>query len=262
MGHLRLRELPRTRSWKQVVGLIEGGADVSQVAQATLDAAEKALALAGDDPGLVDSLWLLMQLPLAARSDDFGKALREVGINAGDAPSLLDITSGFADEIDRRVANRGGRTDLTEMAQMAATEAVASLVSANTPTLFDAGPEDVQNALRKLGTQKRFGELARQVFSRLANRCLGYYLSRTLATHVGESRRFASLAEQSAFSTALGKHCYEASKIVETFSGDWLSKTVYEQGGVSRDEAAKFAYGAFRKLTSELRMGAAVANAH
>ena len=35
MGHIRLGNLPKTRKWEQVVGLIEGGAGTAQVANAT-----------------------------------------------------------------------------------------------------------------------------------------------------------------------------------------------------------------------------------
>src|SRR5262249_33228822 len=36
MGHIRLGELPRTRKWSQVVGLLEGGAGTAQIANATI----------------------------------------------------------------------------------------------------------------------------------------------------------------------------------------------------------------------------------
>lgn len=42
MGHVRLGSLPRSRAWKEVVGLITAGADVSQIANATIRAADKA----------------------------------------------------------------------------------------------------------------------------------------------------------------------------------------------------------------------------
>ena len=79
MGHTRLGNLPRTRKWQEVVALIEGGAGCAQVANATITAAERGLNLAAEDKGLVETLWLLTQLPLAARHDDFAGALRSVG---------------------------------------------------------------------------------------------------------------------------------------------------------------------------------------
>ena len=43
MGHIRLGQLPRTRKWRDVVELVAVGADVSQVANATIRAAGPAV---------------------------------------------------------------------------------------------------------------------------------------------------------------------------------------------------------------------------
>ena len=40
MGHTRLGDIPRTRKWEVVVGLIEGGAGTLWVANAMISAAE------------------------------------------------------------------------------------------------------------------------------------------------------------------------------------------------------------------------------
>ena len=69
MGHIRLGNLPRTRKWQQVVALIEGGAGTAQIANATITAAEQGFKLAAEDKGLVETTWLLTQLPLAAKSE-------------------------------------------------------------------------------------------------------------------------------------------------------------------------------------------------
>ena len=53
MGHVRLGDLPRTRKWQEVVGLIEGGAGTAQTANAMMTAAERGLNLASEDKGLV-----------------------------------------------------------------------------------------------------------------------------------------------------------------------------------------------------------------
>ena len=92
--------------------------------------------------------------------------------------------------------------------------------------------------------------------SRLIYKYLDYFLSRALPDHVGEGRRFATLSQKSGFSTALDVHCREASRIVEEFSGGWFSKTNWEKGGISREEAAGFAYVAMKKIREELEQGA------
>jgi hypothetical protein len=58
-----------------VVGLIHAGAGAAQVANATTAAAERWFTKAADDPGVVETVWLLMRLPLAAWMD---RELREV----------------------------------------------------------------------------------------------------------------------------------------------------------------------------------------
>src|SRR6266550_137538 len=97
MGHIRLGDLPRTRRWSQVVGLIEGGAGTAQVANATINAAERALDFAARDNGVVETIWLLTKLPLAARSENFAEALRNCGLSVSDSPGLMEIVGAVSD---------------------------------------------------------------------------------------------------------------------------------------------------------------------
>jgi len=256
MGHIRLGNLPRTRKWQQVVALIEGGAGTAQIANATITAAEKGLKLAAEDKGLVETIWLLTQLPLAARSDNFAQALQSTGLEVSDSPSLMEVIGAFSDAIDRKLANNGGRTDLGEMAQMAASETMAEIIGSRTQSLFGTTPDDVKNAFSKLATNKQFSTFARDFFSRLTNKCLDYFVSRAVAHHVGEGRRFRTLAQQGEFTKALGTHSREASRIVEDFSGGWFSKTNWEKKGISRQDAAGFAHVAMKKIVAELKEGA------
>lgn len=256
MGYLRLGDLPRTRKWQQVVGLIEGGAGAAQIANATIAAAEKGLNLAAEDAGLVETIWLLTQVPLAARSDDFAGALRSAGLGVSDTPSLLEVVGAFSDAVDARLEKNGGRTDLGEMAQMAAAETMSKIIGARTQSLFGTTPQDVKQAFSNLATNRQFSIFARDFFARLTERCLDYFLSRAFAHHVGEGRRFSTLAQTSEFSKALNRHCYEASLIVENFSGGWFSKTNWEKGGISRKDAAGFAHVAMQKMCDELKEGA------
>jgi hypothetical protein len=256
MGHIRLGSLPRTRKWQQVVGLIQGGARVAQVAVATIAAAEKALGRAADDPGVVETVWLLTQLPLAARAGDFPAALRDCGLPVSDSPGLMEVVGALSDALDAQMPNGVGRTDLGEMAQMAAAEVLTEVIGARTRGLFGTSPADVQKALADLATVKQFGTVARGFFARFTNKCLGYFLSRVLADQVGEGRRFATLAQQAEFSKALKSHCNEAAVIVERFSGEWFSKANWVEGGISRKAAAAFTAVAMRKLVEELTQGA------
>jgi hypothetical protein len=256
VGHTRLGELPRSLKWQQVVALLAGGAGAAQVATATIAAAERGLNLATEDPGLVETVYLLMQLPLAARAGDFAGALRAAGLDVPDDPGVMDVVGAFSDAVDARLAN-ASRRDLGEMAQMAACETITAAVGGHGATLFGAGADDVRAALAGLGTVARFGAFARQFVARLTTRVLGYYLSRAVAGQTGEGRRFATLAEHAGFERALERHAGEASAIVERFSGEWFSKTRWEENGqIEREAASHFAFGAMQKMVAELKAGA------
>jgi hypothetical protein len=258
MGHTRLGDLPKTRKWQEVVALLEVGAGAAQLANATLSAAERGFMFAAGDAGVVESVWLLMQVPLAARSDDFAGALRRAGLPVSDHPTLFDITAALSNAVDSRLPNNKDRSDLGEMAQNAAAEAIGKVVGERLPGLFGVAPEDVQRTCAELGTSKQFGTFGRAFFGRLTEKYLEYFLSRAVSYHVGEGRRFNSLAEHSEFSQALRLHCQQASRIVEDFCGGWFSKTNWEKGGIPREEAAKFTRVAMKKVCSELRQGATV----
>jgi hypothetical protein len=117
MGHVRLGRLPQTRKWQHVVGLLGASAPIDEVAAASAFAAESALRDAIADPALTQTVWLLTQLPLAARSANFEAALRGLGLQIGAEPALLDLVGAVSEAVDRHAAYVGGRTDLGELAQ-------------------------------------------------------------------------------------------------------------------------------------------------
>ncbi len=255
MGHTRLGVLPRTRKWIQVVDLIESEANVEEIASATMDAAKRGISESVFDQGLVYSFWLLTQIPLAAREEDFASALWDIGLSVPSKPELLEIVTAYTNAVDEYVSKRGVRSDVSEMAVMAAAECMTTLVSDRTKTLFDTSPEEVKSAFHEYSKTKQFGYLSKQFFARFVNRYLSYFLSHELSNHVGGDRRFSNIDSHKEFSDALELHCQEAAYIVQDFSGSWYSKTVYE-GGISRDKAANFLFVALKKLSTELAMGA------
>jgi len=252
MGHIRLGELPRTRKWEPVVELIkrDGGADA--VAAAAIAAAETAFKQAAEDEGLGRALWLLTQLPLAARSANYLDRLRTIGLSVDAAPALMDLVGAFTDAVDNQMRRTGGRTDFGEMAQMAAAETLTKLLGERSRSLFGTASADVQRELAAFGTTNQFGTLARDFFAGLTRRFLTFFLSRELSNHVGGGRRFASATEHAEFNAALDLHCRQASRIVEEFAGGWFSKTNWEQG-ITPETVRGFAWVALKKLRAELR---------
>jgi hypothetical protein len=254
MGHIRLGTLPRTRKWRQIIELIAGGASAAQLAIATTNAVTKELSSAARDPGVVEAVWLLLRLPIAARADDFADALRGYGLNVSDTPSLMDLAAALSDTIDTRMPNCRGRTDLGEMAQMATIETVTKVVGTRAGNLFGTTPHDVHRALAGLATVKEFGLFAKQFYSRFTFRCLSYLLSKTLPAHIGADKRFRTVADQAAFTAALDTHCCEATIVLLKFSGDWFSKARFQTAGdITRERAQLYVGGAIAKLLKELR---------
>jgi hypothetical protein len=251
VGHTHLIRLPATKKWNQVVELLGGGAELETIAAAA-EAAESSLPSASRDPALVRAFWLLTQIPLAARTQDFSDSLRRLGVETGPSPGLVEVVGALTEAIDRHVGRTGGRTDLGEMAQLAAAESLSSVVGRDLPGLFGTTPDDVKLAVGRFSGKGRFADLARDFFSRLTFRCLDYYLSRELSNHVGPERRFRSIREHTEFDSALDLHCRETSRILKEYAAEWFSKKNFKKA-LTPDEAGRFASVAFGKIRKELR---------
>ncbi len=253
MGHVRLGVLPESRKWRQVVEELRLGAGIGEIAGLAAEAAETSLQVAAGDPAFLHSFWLLTQVPLAARGPIFAEDLGRLGINVTGPPSLMMVVAAISAAVDRHAREHGGRTDLGEMAQMAAVESLIATVAPALPSLFGPSPEDVQRAIGRFAGGDRFAALAREFFARLTHRTLDYFLSRELSNHIGAGRRFRDDGARSQFEQALGQHCREASRIVEEFAGGWYGKGVYQGEGLTQDDVGRFAPVAFKKIRAELR---------
>jgi hypothetical protein len=252
MGHIRLGKMPTSRRWRQVIELLRVGGTVSELAAATAHAAENELKSAKGDPALAYTVWLLTQLPLAARTPHYAARLGELGFDVGAEQSLLGLVAGLSKAVDRHVSGSTHRTDLGELARQAASESLSAFLGAGTPSLFETATDDVRRELGRLAAKGRFAALARDFFARLTQKTLEYYISRELPNHVGPDKPLATIDRQIGFRAALEKHCREASQIVEEFAGGWFSKNNF-QDTLTPDSARDFANYALEKMRDELR---------
>ena len=253
MGHNTLGVIPGTRKWSDVVALLEGHAASERVAAASATAAERELLEAAHDPVFVEAVRLLLSIPYAARSEDFGLALRKLDIEVGHRPELMDLISGVSERLDRVARTTNARNDLGELASRSLIAALATTVGDQLPGLFGPTPEDVQVATRKLGYSKGIARLSRDFFGRLVGETRSYWLDRVLANNVGSERRFADVSARSAFDSEISHLAVEASRIIQEFSGGWYGKTVAREGGVNSRQAAEFGAVALKKIVEELR---------
>lgn len=253
MGHIRIGTLPDTPRWRAVVGLLtDEQVGMGAVASATMDAAERGLQVAASDEGLRHAIWLLSHITLAAREGDFRAALGHVGLHLGQEPSVFSIVGAFSDAMDRQLRERAARTDIGEMAQMAAAETLAQLCTQKSTTLFGTTAQSVQDAVRSFSTKNGFATLSHEFFSRLTHKYLTYHLSRELANHVGPDKRFRDPTQHTEFVRNLDTHCRQAAQIIREFAGGWYSKANYEDG-ISEVKARNFAWAAMKKMRAELK---------
>ncbi len=263
MGHIRLGRIPKSRRWTTVVSLLaserDGGgsggtavleADVAPVATATLEAARQGLERAVDDRGLRYTFYLLTQIVLAAREDDWQGGLRPFGIVLPGDATLFDLTAGVHDAVDDHLAAHGRPTDVSEMAQQAAGEALAALAGPRVATLFGSGRDELQAAVRGLSTKQGFADLGQRFFGRFMAHYLNFYLSRVTATHLGDGP-LRQIGDITQFDDALRAHCQQSARVVHDYCGEWYSKTEFREG-ISLDNTSRFMAVAVNKLRAEL----------
>jgi hypothetical protein len=263
VGHTRLGTLPKTRKWNELLKHIAqprlssnvaetAAADVNAIAARTLGASQHALAKVAQDPGVGYTFYLLTQLALASRTSDWETALDQHGIRLSSASTVFDLTVELQGAIDRYLLRtQPGPTDLSEMAQQSAGEALLSLAGLRTANLFGGSSADAKNAIRSLSTKAGFGKLGQRFFGRFVARFLNFYLSRATAATLG-STRVQNLGDIAEFNKALDLHCQQSARIVRDFCGDWYSKTEYQKG-IELSDASKFVAVAVKKLGKELK---------
>lgn len=253
MGHIHLGVLPQSRKWQAVVALLEDRAPEVDVIQAAALAAERELRSAPEDAIFVECVRLLGMIPAAARNENFGRALRDLGLPVGDLPDLLSVTAATGEWLDRFVYQRAHPSDFGELTRRALLAAFTQIVGDQLPGLFAATPEDTRVAFRRLSHSANFSIIARSFFTHLLSQTLSYWLDRTLSTHVGHGKRFEHVGERAAFDRALDQYSFEATRIIKEFAGGWYGKTLHRDGEISSQSATVFGAVAFKKIVEELQ---------
>ena len=253
MGHNRLSVLPATVRWERVIGLVETGAALPDILAATACAAERNLLTAADDPVYVEAVRLLLTIPTAARSEDFGLALRDADLGVPNRPEVLDLVIGVSERLDVIRRDSGARSDFGELAGRALTRTIVREIGDALPSLFGSTPEDVQGQSRNLSSSKGIARFTRSFFGALLGETLSYWLDRALADHIGPERRFANTAARSAFDADLDQFTAETTRIIQEFSGGWYGKTLSLHGSFSTPQARVFGAVALKKIVAELR---------
>ena len=252
MGHIHLGVLPRTRAWREVVNLLTTDASSRDVVRASAVAAERDLRKAADNPDFVEIVRILSMIPQAAKSEAFGRALRDLGIPVRDDPELIHVLAATGDWLDRFAHQHGHRNDFGEIARRAMLSTLSAEIGGALPGLFEANAADVKAVTCNLSTSAGFSRLARGFFTELLSNTLGSWLDRTLSAQVGDGGRFASLRDRSEFDAALRQYSFEATRIISEFAGGWYGVTIHRDKTIGTAQATVFGAVAFKKICAEL----------
>ncbi|MCG3139110.1 MAG: hypothetical protein HJJLKODD_02988 [Phycisphaerae bacterium] len=264
MGHTRLGELPKTRKWAAVVAELLGQSvtvgnariaataadDINHIARLALDAAQTGLDQCVRDAGLNRTFYLLTQIVLAAREENWSERLSRVGIYLSEEADLWELTGEMQRVIDQHLRSRHELTDISEIAQQAAGEALAELTNENAKTLFGSGREELLSALHVLSTKTGFSRLGQRFFARFMARFLNFYLSRATASYLGRER-LSNIHAVKDFEDNLNLHCQQSARIIYEFCGEWYSKTEFKEG-INQNNTNRFLFIAMRKLRLEM----------
>ncbi|MBK8915016.1 MAG: hypothetical protein IPM64_10530 [Phycisphaerales bacterium] len=238
-----------------------------QIADATLAASDEGLDRAKGDEGLAFCVFLMTQITRAAREKDFRGALERAGLplppgqpqagGQGEAAgepafTVFDLVSGFSGAVDEHLRRSRSRTDIGELAQLAANESLTALCAAPSESLWGSTERTVQSALGAFATKKGFSLFAHDFFARLTRRYLEYHLGRELSNHVGPNRRFASAREHNEFLRQLDAHCRVATGVVRKFAGEWYSLHNFQKD-ITLRKARGFAAHAVDKVREALK---------
>jgi hypothetical protein len=255
MGHNRLGILPKTYRWQQVIQLLEEGADVSDIADASFEAAQAGLAKIPKDSGFLIALTNIFHFIESAKSKNLTNALWEHGFPVPKDVTLLDLASSLRQKTDIDLIDNKAQSDVGEIAQNAFSEALFKNASADIPNFFEATAQSTHETLKTDLSGKRLTGILHEFYAVFTRRYLTYYLSRELSNHVGPGRLLGNINEHEAFNRAFDVYIRQTVKITKEFNPGWLSKAIHEQQ-LSRESVKRYAHGAFKKIIGEFNRDA------
>jgi hypothetical protein len=255
MGHIRLGVLPKNPTWNSIIRELESR-DISaeELSDAVLTGANDILRTEATKSCVSYSVWLLAQLVLASKSENFSGELSKIGINITPDTSAIEFISNVSQVTNRDLSKIIPRTAINNIANISVREALTQTISVQSNTLFGSGTEEFKNALRKYSTQKQFSNLLHKYFSVFLRRTIRLVVDKEIGNHIGPQNTFENIQAVNQFESRLSSFSNQTTRIVDTFSSGWYSKKVWQEGTISSDEAGKFAYVALKKLRNDLEI--------
>jgi len=255
VGHTRLRTLPRTQRWQEVVRLLESDGALQDVAQASYDAAQAGLSQVPRDPGFAAALAEIFAFAGAIQAKEPVNALWEKGFSVPSEATFAELVGSLRQRIDERLQHVRAGSDIGELALNSFSEALLRQAASELPSMFKVSPETSREVLRNQLSGSRFKGLMHEFYSVFTCRYLSYYLSRELPKHVGAAgARFANIQHHQDFDRAFDLYVRQTVRIADEFTPGWFGKAQYE-GTLSHESVTRYARVAFKKIRSEFARG-------
>lgn len=251
MGHIRIGHLPKRFGWSEVVAALgDVGRPEEDALRLATVAAGRTLKAAKFRNSLAYCYWLFLQLTGAARTSDFRGALSDVGVRVPSGDSGLALVAAISSLADSMLQEQKWIGIPDEVALQAFRSAVTDVVAEESQSLFGSTFDTVQTALRRYSTEKGVSQLGRRFFHEYTYRLLARALGREVSAHAGGERRFPTADDLSDFDRRLRVYCWDISRLVERYAGDWYSKHGW-LGDVNMESTRAFTSYAIEKLLSE-----------
>ena len=252
MGHNRLDRLPRTMRWQQVIDLLDEGASVDELAQATFRAAQTGLKRVPDDPGFTQTLTVVFNFIDAIQSKSPLADLRKNGFDVGDGESLFDQVGGFRARAEQAAMAAHARSDIAEIARDSFAQVLLKSAGSSLQTLFGVESGDASRAFQTSLKGKPLGSTMHEFFATFTQRYLNYYLGREVPYHIGVGKAFSNTDRHSEFNPAFDLYVRQTVRIADEFTPGWFGKARWEQR-LTHKEVSGFAHVAFKKIRSEFQ---------
>ena len=255
MGHIRLGRLPKTKSWSCIFdALADYGISGGQLADTAALAAQRQFIRLQDDKGINLCFWILVRVAAAARSQDFLRAIEQLGIEGSAASTGLRFVQQVSRIVGEGLQKRGEPSVFARMAELSLREVLSRCIADQSRSLFGSGLAEVQAACRAMSTRKEFALVARQFFASFFSRSLRYITDKEASNFVGTDKPIGSPEHLKRLYDDIDRYCVESSRILEEFAGGLFSKHSWETNNdIPEDAAAGFTAYALEKIRMELQ---------
>jgi hypothetical protein len=250
MGHERIGFLPKSQIWRHIVDQLSNfnnsDADVSQIANSTLNNIRKTYEGMSNDDSVIKAIQYLTILTASANDADQISFLNDNGIVINKEISLFSLIRSAKDF----VKTESGSLESNKIAVDALLNAITTYESNNQNNQLLLFNEQSSSIWANTGTGAAFCDLARAFFSSFTDRYLKYYLDRAASYAINDYNLIESFSNK--LSEQIAKHAFETSKIMQSYAAGWFN--VHSRNSLpGMDEIKSFLKLTFTKLREEFR---------